>query len=129
MTAGWQKLIRWTPRVLGIGVALFVGVFALDAFSQQLPLTEALVHFGIHAIPGAVLLAVVALAWQREWIGALVFIGAAVAYALMVPQRLDWIVIVAGPLLLTGLLYATSGAMRFTSSSASARAARASSSE
>ena len=112
MTPGWQKMIRWTPRVLGIGVALFVGVFALDAFSQQLPFTEALVHFAIHAIPAAVLLAVVALAWRREWIGAIVFIGAAVAYALMVPQRLDWIAIVAGPLLLTGLLFLGSWVQR-----------------
>lgn len=100
-----DEVVRWAPRVLGIGVSLFVGAFALDAFSQGLPFAQALPDFLMHALPGIVLLAAVALAWHREWLGACAFIGAAALYAVMAPDRTDWILAIAGPLLLTGLLF------------------------
>ena len=107
-TALW---LQWLPRILGITVALFVGLFALDAFGQGRPLAQALGDFAIHLIPAFLLLAVVAVAWRYPWIGAVAFIGLAVVYAVSV-RRLDWIAVIAGPLFVVGLLFVLAGANR-----------------
>ena len=99
------RILLWIPRVLGILVALFLAVFALDVFGEGRPLGETLIAFLIHVIPSLLLLAVVALAWRREWVGAVVFILLAVAYSLWAAEHLAWILGIAGPLVVVGLLY------------------------
>ncbi len=92
-------LVVWTPRVLGILVALFIGAFALDAVG------EGLGPFLIHLTPAVLLALIVVLAWRWAWIGALAFIGLAVLYAANTLNRPDWIAVISGPLLLVGLLF------------------------
>jgi len=101
-----DRLALWTPRLTGILAGLFLGLFALDAFSEGKPLARALADFAVHLIPSLLLLAVVALSWRRPWIGALTFIGLALLYALTMSRgRLDWILTVSGPLFVAGLLF------------------------
>ena len=45
MTTDLETLLLWSPRILGVGVSLFLGLFALDAFSQGKPLIQALPDF------------------------------------------------------------------------------------
>jgi hypothetical protein len=85
--------------------AFFLGLFALDAFSEGKPFVRAVGEFVIHLLPAAVVLAIVALAWRREWIGALAFGALAIAYAASVPSRVDWILVISGPLFVIGALY------------------------
>lgn len=96
---GTGRALVWAPRILGIAVALFIGVFALDA------LGEGLRAILLHLVPTFVLLLTVLLAWQRPWVGALVFSALAVVYAATVPERPDWILVISGPLLAVGLLF------------------------
>lgn len=98
MTASGRALV-WAPRILGIAVALFIGVFALDALGEGL---QAIL---LHLVPTIVLLLTVLLAWHRPWVGALVFSALAVVYAATVPARPDWILVISGPLLAVGLLF------------------------
>jgi hypothetical protein len=95
----------WSARILGIGVAVFLGLFALDAFAEGKPLGQALVDFAIHLLPSAVVLVIVALAWRWAWVGGVVFVSLAVAYAVMVGFRMAWVVAISVPLLLVGLLF------------------------
>lgn len=104
MTKTSEQLILWLPRILGVAVGLFIGLFALDAFSGGKPVVQALGDFAIHLIPSAVVLAVVAIAWKYPWVGAVVFLGLGVVYAVSV-RRLDWIALISGPLFLVGLLF------------------------
>jgi hypothetical protein len=105
MTRTLAKLLLWGPRTLGIAVALFLAMFALDAFGEAKPLSRALVDFAIHLLPAAVLLSVVAASWRREWVGGVGFIGLAVAYVFVARGRADWILVISGPLLTVGLLF------------------------
>ena len=105
MTTTSDWLLLWSPRVLGILVSLFIGMFALDAFSEGKPLLVALPDAIGHLIPALVLLAVVLASFQRQWIGAVAFIGLAVVYAVSVKGRLDWVLTISGPLLAVGLLF------------------------
>ena len=103
MTATSARILLWLPRILGIAVALFLGVFALDAFSGQ-RLAEAVPDFAKHLLPALIVLGVVAVAWRYPAFGGVAFIGFALFYAISV-RRLDWIAVIAGPLLTVGLLF------------------------
>jgi len=100
-------LLLWAPRIAGIVVAAFLGLFALDAFEGR-SLVAALPAFAIHLLPSFLVLAVVAAAWKFEWIGAVAFLGLAVLYAVMVRGRIDWIAGISGPLLLVAVLFLVS---------------------
>jgi hypothetical protein len=101
----WGKLMLWSPRVLGIMVALFLALFALDVFQPGKSFMEVLPAFLIHIRWSLVLLVVVAVAWKWEWVGGLVFVSLAAYYAARMPRHLDWIAIIAGPLVIVGLLF------------------------
>jgi len=103
-----RVFITWGPRLIGLAVAGFAALFALDAFDGR-PIGEVLPDFVMHLIPAALVGLVVAVAWRFPWVGALAFAGLAVAYAVMVPRRPDWILVISGPLLLTAALFALSG--------------------
>lgn len=109
MVIATRRLLYWTPRLLGIVVSLFIGLFALDAFGPGKPLADALLDFAIHLLPALILLTLVAVSWRREWIGAFTFTALAVVYATTMSRgRLDWMLLIAGPLLLVGMLFLAS---------------------
>jgi hypothetical protein len=100
------QLLLWAPRLLGLAVCLFFGLFALDAFDGRQNLARSLADFAIHLLPVLLLVTIVLLSWRRPWIGGVVFIGVAVLYATALARgRLDWIAVIAGPLFLVGLLF------------------------
>ena len=105
MTSRSSKLLQWSPRILGVLVSLFLGVFSLDAFGPDRTFAEASADFAIHLAPALFLLAVVAVAWRWEWVGALVFTGVALGYAYAARTRVSWILVIAGPLLIVGILF------------------------
>ena len=98
------RVLLWTPRVLGILLSVFLAMFALDAFSEGKTFIQALPDFAIHLVPAIVLLAIVAASWRWEWVGGLTFVALAVGYVAMV-RRLDWILVISAPLLVTGALF------------------------
>jgi hypothetical protein len=107
MTKTLDALLLWTPRVTGIGVALFMGLFALDAFDGR-PILDAIPGFVFHLAPSFLVLAAVALAWRFPLAGAAAFVGLALTYAVRVHWRLDWIAVIGGPLVVVAALFAVS---------------------
>jgi hypothetical protein len=86
---------------------LFLALFALDAFDGR-PVWQALPAFAVHLAPAAVVGAVVAAAWRHPWVGAAGFATLAIAYAAWAASRLDWILVISGPLALVAVLFALS---------------------
>ena len=70
-----------TPRICGILVAVFTGLFALDVFEMPGTIWEKLLAFVIHAAPAIFMIVLLVLAWRWEWVGALAF-GAAALFML-----------------------------------------------
>jgi hypothetical protein len=105
MSRGARDLLLWSPRIFGILVALFLSLFALDVFNEGKGFREALPAFVIHAAPALLLLLVVAGAWRWEWVGGVVFVLLAALYSVIARQRLDWILVISGPLLVVGALF------------------------
>jgi hypothetical protein len=88
-----------------LGVGLFLGLFALDAFSESAS-GRAFLAFVVHLIPAFLLFVLVAVSWTREWLGGIAFITLAVAYAATVGARHpDWVAAISGPLFVVGGLY------------------------
>lgn len=107
MSPNLRTVVTWAPRVMGMAMALFLSLFALDAFSGRAP-GEAILAFAIHLAPAAVLAVVVAAAWRMPIIGAVAFAALAIGYAAMVAGRPDWILVISGPLALTAVMYGVS---------------------
>ena len=106
MTATSGRLLVWSPRIVGILVSLFVGMFALDAFSEGKPFFQALPDLLIHLSPAFVLLTIVGASFRWPWIGAVSCIGLAVVYAMTMSNgRLDWMLTISGPLFVVGALF------------------------
>jgi hypothetical protein len=98
-------LVLWAPRILGLGVCVFLGLFALDAFSENAS-GKAVFAFAIHLIPALVLLVLVAVSWRREWLAGISFVALAAAYAATVGRsHPDWVPVISGPLFVVGALY------------------------
>ena len=110
MSSHIRTLAIWGPRLLGLAMVAFAALFALDAFGGA-PLSEALQDFMVHLIPALIVGLVVAIAWRYPLAGAIGFGGLAVAYAVMVPNRPDWILVISGPLVLLAVLFAISAAI------------------
>jgi len=108
-----RSWVVWVPRVMGIAAALFLVLFALDAFDGR-SIAQVLPDFARHLIPAALVAAAVGLGWRFPWAGAAGFAALAIGYAVMVPQRIDWILAISGPLALTALLFALGGLSRRT---------------
>lgn len=106
MTAASGRWLLWSPRIVGILASLFIGMFALDAFSEGKPFVQALPDFLIHLTPALVLLAIVGASFRWPWIGAVAFIGFALLYAITMSRgRIDWMLTISGPLLVVGALF------------------------
>ena len=109
MSSHIRTFVFWGPRLLGLAMAGFLGLFALDAFDGA-PLFQALQHFTVHLIPAAMVGVVVAAAWRYPWAGVVGFAGLALFYASMVPHRPAWILAISAPLALLAVLFAISAA-------------------
>lgn len=103
-------LLVWIPRVLGLAMSLFIGIFALDALTPGQTFLQGAGAFLIHLTPAIALLLVVLLSWRWPLVGAVVFSGLAVLYAVWARNHLSWILAIAWPMLLIGLLFLLSWA-------------------
>ena len=104
---GWQRILHWTPRVLGILFVAFVSIFALDVFDAGYSFWETLVALTMHLIPTFVLIAVLIAAWRWPWVGGVAFVGFAVWYMVTFGGQFDWSVyaLLAGVPALIGMLF------------------------
>lgn len=107
MHARTKRALFWTPRILCILFAVFLSMIALDVFGEGYGFWEAVGAFLIHLVPTYIVIAVLVVAWRREWIGAILFIGLAVSYSVWTWGRFPWITYVgmSGTLFLVGVLF------------------------
>jgi hypothetical protein len=101
-----NNIVRWAPRVFTILLALFLMIFSLDVFDGRSSAGEMALGFIIHNIPSMILLLILWVAWNREWVGAVTFPLLALLYFLDTPGA-HWSVqlSITLPLVVIGLLY------------------------
>jgi hypothetical protein len=107
-----QQLLFWTPRIMGILVAVFVSIFAFDVFGDGYGFWETVVALVMHLIPTLLVLAALIIAWRWEAVGGILFITLGAWYLITTLDHFDWCLIISGPLVLTGGLFVTDWAYR-----------------
>jgi hypothetical protein len=107
-----NKFICWAPRILSIIFILFLAMFSLDVFDEKLGFWKTVLGLLIHNIPVFILIVALLISWKHEIVGGIVFILAGILYVVMIISRspfewymLSWILIVAGPVFLIGILF------------------------
>ena len=101
-----NRLLYWAPRALGIAYALFISVFALDVFGENLPFGKLLLALAIHLIPTGIILVVLAVGWKWEWAGSVGFVALGLLYMWITPSRAAIAyLIISGSAFLIGLLF------------------------
>ncbi len=108
MSRALKQLLFWTPRIGGVLFILFLSLFALDIFAMGLDFWDTVGALFMHLLPSILLAIAVAVAWKWEWVGAALFIGWAILYAVMLGIRgFDWIAygIIGGLPILIGLIF------------------------
>jgi len=101
-----KKFLYWLPRILGILFAIFISVFALDAFGKGIPFPEVVVGFLIHLIPTYIVIAILLIAWKWELVGGILFILVGASYLVWahIPHWTAFLLI-GGPHVLIGILF------------------------
>jgi hypothetical protein len=107
MKLNGRRLLFSVPRALGILFAAFIGLFALDVFSEGYVFWEAVAGFLIHLVPTFLILIAVALSWRWASLGAALFAALGVAYIALAWGRFPWTtyLIVSGPAFLLAALF------------------------
>jgi len=107
MNSGMKRVLFWTPRMLCILFAVFLSLFALDVFGEQLGFWGTILALLIHLVPVYIVVIVLIIAWRREWVGAVLFTALAALYVVMAWGRFHWSVYltISGPLILLGILF------------------------
>ena len=100
-------ILYWSPRILSILFVAFISLFSLDVFQENFGFWKTLGFFLIHLIPTGILVLVIFVTWNSEWIGGLVFISAGILYMIRVidKNQPSWILGISGPLWLIGFLF------------------------
>lgn len=97
------RWLYWLPRGLALCLAALVGLFALDMFSGEYSLGEALVGFVIHLTPTWLILAALAVAWRWEAWGAGLFAALSVYFFIRFGAEVAWLLPL--PALVIGALF------------------------
>ena len=106
-----NRFIYWTPRILSIIFILFLMLFSLDVFAENLSFWQTVVGLFMHNIPVFILLAVLLISWKYEIVGGIAFILAGLLYIVVLMMNpfewymLSWSLIIAGPAFLIGILF------------------------
>ena len=83
MNTTLKKTLLWTPRIAGILFVLFISLFAFDVFEEGLGFWGTLLALFMHLLPSILLAIAISIAWKREWFGAVLFIGWALFFGLL----------------------------------------------
>lgn len=104
-----QQLLYWAPRTLCIVFALFISLFALDVFNETKGFWNIFLALLMHLVPTFLLLIVLAVSWRREFIAGILFPLLGVLYVVWAWNKpfgaWSTLLIMAGPLVLTGALF------------------------
>jgi hypothetical protein len=94
-----SNMFRWVARFLSFLLVAFFAMFAADGWGYE-PLI-----FLAHLIPAFIMLALALASWRWPRMVGITYIVLAIVYAVAVWTRYDWVAVISGPLILTGVLH------------------------
>lgn len=105
MKIAGRDVVVWAPRIVGLGLAAFLGIFALDSLANPQGIVETAIAVLMGLVPAIIVLIAVIVGWKHEGIAATLFTVLAVVYALSSLKHTEWIALISGPLVLEAILF------------------------
>lgn len=107
MTTKSKQFIFWAPRILTILFAIFISMFAFDVFGENGGFWKTMLAFLIHLIPTFIIIITLIIAWKKEWVGTVLFLGLSVWYIIMAYGKFPLMtyVLICGPMILIAVLF------------------------
>lgn len=108
MTPLVKRLLFWTPRLLCVAFALFLGLSSIDTFGERFTFAGILPTLAIHLIPTVLLIIILMLSWKWEWVGGVMFFVLSLMYFFATVGTRHWSAwgIISGGLFVLGFLFA-----------------------
>ena len=102
------KLLYWAPRVLSIVFIAFTSLFAMDVFEESKDFWQLLTALFMHLIPVLIMIVILLFSWKWEWLGGVLFSLVGILYIITNWGRFPFLTyaLIAGPLFITGILFA-----------------------
>lgn len=106
-----KTFVYWMPRALSLLFVIFLALTSLDVFESVTGFWQTALALFMHNIPALILLAIVAVAWRYEIVGAVGFIIGGIVYIVLVLQNpfewyyLAWTVQISGMAFFIAALY------------------------
>ena len=108
--------LYWTPRILTIIFILFLSIFSLDVFDEANNYTfwQTVSALLMHNIPVFIILIVFLFSWKKgKMIGGILIVFGLIYTSIILYNALNqfeyyqitWVLIIAGPTFVTGILY------------------------
>lgn len=101
-----ERFLYWISRILAVLFIAFLCLFSFDGFTEFTG-WESVLGIIIHlAVPIVVLIGTL-LAWKRDLVGTIIFLGFAIYYVGMVglDRHWSWHLAISGPALLISILF------------------------
>jgi hypothetical protein len=101
------KIFYWLPRIVTILALLFMLMFSFDAFTGDASIGKKLLGFFMNSIPVILLASTLAIAWNYELTGGIIYIVLAFAGAIFFRsfKGNPWSLVVLIPFVINGLLF------------------------
>ncbi len=116
----WKMLAKidyllWTPRVLAIGMIIFLGLFALDVFEEGKSVSQILIGLLMHLVPNYILGFLLLIAWKKEILGGSLFLLTGLGFWYFFNNPFFVNLLIFGPLFLIGILFILHGFRKISS--------------
>ena len=100
-------LLYWLSRILAFIFLIAISLLALDVFNEESSLWQTMLALLIHLIPTYAFLAVLWVAWNREFLGGVLFIllGIVFTFFFHTYQGVISFLLLSVPLFLIGILF------------------------
>jgi hypothetical protein len=109
--ADTSAALKWTPRVIVLAHAAFLGLFAADAFEGNERFARKLLGFAIHLAPTLLELGALGVAWRWKTVGGVLFLALAGLSFLLTGTNNTFPVylMIAAPPAIAGVLFIAGG--------------------
>ena len=111
-----SRILYWSPRILSILFICFLTMFSFDVFEPGSSVGEIALGLLVHNIPSIILIILLIIAWRKDIVGAVTYLGASLLYVGLVIDQvansgLPWFTAItrsiplAVPAFVTGILF------------------------
>ena len=111
-----RDVVIWAPRIVGLGLACFLGIFALDSLSSPQGILGTAIAVIMGLLPALIVLGAVIVGWKHAAAACGLFVVLTAIYTISALSHPDWIALISGPLALEAVLFFVS--WRFQSADA-----------